>query len=80
MRVHPACQRRGYGRPVLQALEAKACELGFVKIVLDTTTSQGPAIAFDSAHCYVQAGQASSISGRAVAPEPVVSGGRRCCP
>jgi N-acetylglutamate synthase-like GNAT family acetyltransferase len=40
MRVDPSCQRRGYGHQVLEALESRATELGYVRMVLDTTTAQ----------------------------------------
>lgn len=43
MRVHPVAQGRGYGRQVLVALEARAAELGFTLLHLDTSTLQIPA-------------------------------------
>ncbi len=43
MRVHPEAQGRGYGRQVLVALEARATELGFTLLHLDTSTLQIPA-------------------------------------
>jgi ribosomal protein S18 acetylase RimI-like enzyme len=36
MRVHPAVQRRGFGRALLSALENRARELGYSKLRLDT--------------------------------------------
>lgn len=53
MRVHPDHQRRGIGRRILGALEARAQELGYRRLVLDTTTVQHAAIAFYSAHGYL---------------------------
>ncbi len=44
---------------MLEALEARATELGYLRIVLDTTSAQTAAIAFYSARGYVQTGQAS---------------------
>ena len=40
MRVHPDFQRRGYGQLILSALEARALELGYTILHLDTTTVQ----------------------------------------
>ncbi len=40
MRVHPDCQRRGFGRIVLTRLEQRAAELGYRELVLDTTVGQ----------------------------------------
>ena len=40
MRVHPAFQRRGYGRLVLAHLEDRARELGYRELRLDTTIMQ----------------------------------------
>lgn len=40
MRVHPAFQRRGFGRLILSRLEERARELGFCKLRLDTTVMQ----------------------------------------
>ncbi len=37
MRVHPDFQRRGYAQKILEMLENKAREMGFKKIILDTT-------------------------------------------
>lgn len=52
MRVDPAAQRRGYGTAVLERLEARARELGFERLVLDTTERQTPAMAFYEHHGY----------------------------
>ena len=40
MRVHPSCQRRGFGQTMLTALEVRARELGYRVLELDTTTVQ----------------------------------------
>jgi ribosomal protein S18 acetylase RimI-like enzyme len=40
MRVHPAFQRRGFGRLLLDRLEDRARELGYRKLRLDTTVRQ----------------------------------------
>ena len=59
MRVHPGHQRRGIGGRILRTLEARADGLGYRCLVLDTTTVQRAAIAFDTAHGYVQTGVGS---------------------
>lgn len=43
MRVAPAHQRRGYGTRLLRRLEARAIELGYEVLVLDTTARQAGA-------------------------------------
>ncbi len=58
MRVAPSWQHRGYGSKVLGALEARASELGYKRMVLDTTTAQEAAMAFYAAHGYTETGQA----------------------
>ena len=40
MRVHPAFQRRGFGRLILARLEQRARELGYRRLRLDTTVVQ----------------------------------------
>lgn len=40
MRVHPDFQRKGYGQLLLTLLEERAKELGFKKLILDTTMKQ----------------------------------------
>lgn len=45
LRVHPAHQRRGYGRAMLRAVEARAAELGYRTLRGDTTERQTAAIA-----------------------------------
>jgi len=40
MRVVPGHQRRGLGRALLELLEARAAELGYAIVRLDTTTRQ----------------------------------------
>jgi GNAT superfamily N-acetyltransferase len=52
MRVHPARQRRGYGSAILRALEARARELGYTRLCLDTTTRQAAAQRFYERHGY----------------------------
>jgi ribosomal protein S18 acetylase RimI-like enzyme len=45
MRVHPDYQRRGFGRIILQALEAAAIERGYRQASLETTVVQISALA-----------------------------------
>ena len=40
MRVHPEFQRRGLGERLLEALESRAAELGYVTLHLETTVQQ----------------------------------------
>ena len=54
MRVEPAWQRRGVGRSLLAALEARAAELGFWTIRLDTTGVQVAAQAMYRAAGYAE--------------------------
>lgn len=55
MRVHPDSQRRGFGRAVLRRLEARAVELGYTALHLDTSLLQVAAQSF-----YVQNGYAET--------------------
>lgn len=57
MRVHPDHQRRGLGRQLLLALEARAVHLGYHTLVLDTTAQQHSAIALYTARGYTQTSQ-----------------------
>jgi GNAT superfamily N-acetyltransferase len=56
MRVHPDLQRRGLGRQILAALEARATALGYTRLWLDTTTRQPAAQAFYQKNGYRQTG------------------------
>ncbi|RJL22773.1 GNAT family N-acetyltransferase [Bailinhaonella thermotolerans] len=44
LRVHPDFQGRGYGAAIVEALEARAIELGYSVLRGDTTLNQGAAI------------------------------------
>ncbi|GAA3441265.1 hypothetical protein GCM10018955_07030 [Planomonospora venezuelensis] len=44
LRVHPEFQRRGYGARMVSALEARAIELGYLRLRGDTTLNQPAAI------------------------------------
>jgi len=57
MRVHPDLQRRGHGRAVLRRLEARAVQLGYRRLVLDTTERQVPAIALYRSEGFVEIGR-----------------------
>jgi ribosomal protein S18 acetylase RimI-like enzyme len=57
MRVHPEWQRRGYGQSMLERLEARACELGYSLVRLDTTTLQVAAIAMYRKNGYTEIGR-----------------------
>jgi GNAT superfamily N-acetyltransferase len=56
MRVHPEHWRQGYGSAVLARLEARAPELGYDRLVLDTGAHQTGAQAFYEANGYAEAG------------------------
>jgi ribosomal protein S18 acetylase RimI-like enzyme len=57
MRVHPAFQRRGFGRVVLDRLEDRARELGFRKLRLDTAVMQTAAQRLYESAGYRQVGR-----------------------
>jgi GNAT superfamily N-acetyltransferase len=57
MRVHPDFQRRGFGQAILDALEAKARDLGYKMIHLDTSTIQTAAQRFYAKNGYVETGR-----------------------
>ncbi|WP_460304786.1 GNAT family N-acetyltransferase [Actinocorallia aurea] len=44
LRVRNDLHRLGYGAAMIQALEARALELGYVRLIGDTTELQGPAL------------------------------------
>jgi ribosomal protein S18 acetylase RimI-like enzyme len=52
LRVDPDHHRQGYGSTVLAALEDRAAELGFDRLVLDTTSQQIAAIGLFEAFGY----------------------------
>lgn len=54
MRVDPDHQRRGYGSTVLERLEARARDLAFERLVLDTTPRQEAAMALYESFGYEQ--------------------------
>jgi len=55
MRVHPEHQRRGHGRAILTALEARARELGYTLLRLETTARQVGAQRLYGSHGYRRA-------------------------
>ena len=57
MRVHPDCQRRGIGQAILDSLESRAVELGYLTLHLDTTTVQTKAQKFYIANGYQETGR-----------------------
>ncbi|MET9294979.1 GNAT family N-acetyltransferase [Streptomyces sp. NPDC003077] len=59
MRVHPRWQGRGFGRLVLAHLERRAVELGYRRLVLDTTEGQHAALALYRRHGYRRIGEAT---------------------
>jgi ribosomal protein S18 acetylase RimI-like enzyme len=59
VRVHPALRRRGVGRMLMEALEARAALLGFRQLFLDTATNQPAAMAFYQHLGYRETGRES---------------------
>ena len=57
MRVHPEFQRRGFGRAILRSLEARAIELRYRTLHLDTTVQQVAAQKLYSKAGYVETGR-----------------------
>lgn len=57
MRVLPDCQRRGFGQAMLIRLEARARELGFNRLFLETTTQQVAAQGLYRKNGYREAGR-----------------------
>ena len=57
MRVHPDFQRRGFGQAIIDALEAKARDLGYKMIHLDTSVKQTAAQRFYAKNGYVETGR-----------------------
>lgn len=57
MRVHPDFQRRGFGQAILQALEARADEMGYTKLQLETTVQQIAAQKLYIKNGYVEVGR-----------------------
>lgn len=56
MRVAPPAQGRGYGRAILQALEAEIARAGYEHVLATTATHQTRALAFYPAHGYERVG------------------------
>ncbi|MFW6162453.1 MAG: GNAT family N-acetyltransferase [Planctomycetota bacterium] len=56
MRVHPAWQRRGFGAAILRRLERRGAELGYRKLVLETTVGQTAAQALYRNRGFVEVG------------------------
>ena len=61
MRVHSDCQRRGFGRAILQVLEDRARELGVELLRLETTVQQGAAMALYRRNGYTETGRGKTL-------------------
>jgi ribosomal protein S18 acetylase RimI-like enzyme len=57
MRVHPDFQGKGYGQKIYDSLEAKAIQLGYTKLSLDTTVKQFPAQKLYDKNGFVEVGR-----------------------
>jgi ribosomal protein S18 acetylase RimI-like enzyme len=56
MRVHPKCQRQGFGQAILAELEKRARSLGYTSFLLDTLPTMAPARRLYSKNGLVQTG------------------------
>ncbi|MCX6770654.1 MAG: GNAT family N-acetyltransferase [Candidatus Micrarchaeota archaeon] len=57
MRVRPDLQKKGIGTRLLEKLEAKAKELGYGRLILDSTTKQAGALSFYRKKGYTECGR-----------------------
>jgi ribosomal protein S18 acetylase RimI-like enzyme len=69
MRVHPDCQRLGYGQAILDQLEMAAATMRIRHLSLDTTSLQRAAIAFYEKNGYVESGRRTEQRFRVIAFE-----------
>ncbi len=60
MRVAPSCQRRGYGRRLLEALEAAAERAGFDPLLATTARRQAAAVEFYADEGYEVVGESTA--------------------
>lgn len=56
MRIHPDAQRRGFGQAMLSALEARAREMGYSTLHLETTVQQVAAQALYERNGFIKTG------------------------
>ena len=61
MRVHSNCQRRGFGRTILEALEDRARELGIDLLRLETTVQQEAANELYRKNGYAETGRGKTL-------------------
>jgi len=54
IRVHPDCQRKGFGQRILDELEKRAAKMSYKILQLDTTNKQIPAQKFFEKNGYVK--------------------------
>ncbi|WP_123535676.1 GNAT family N-acetyltransferase [Halosimplex salinum] len=66
MRVDPEQQRRGFGSAILGELETRAADLGFDRLVLDTTPDQMSAIALYESFGYSEVRRESTPAGERI--------------
>jgi ribosomal protein S18 acetylase RimI-like enzyme len=60
MRVAPSCQRRGYGRTLLRALEDAVREAGYDPVLATTARRQAPAVEFYQDEGYTTVGESTA--------------------
>ena len=63
MRVHPDFQGRGFGQMMLTLLEARAVELGYAMLHLDTSSGQDAAIGLYRKNGYRQLEETKEVQG-----------------
>lgn len=66
MRVHPDWQRRGFGRQILRALEARAIVLGYRRLVLNVGPTLTAALGLYAAEGFVEIGRAEVVGNPAI--------------
>lgn len=71
IRVHPQFQRQGFGRAILRHLERRAGELGYRKLVLDTTPVQHGAIKLFHSEGFTETGR-GAIPGMPTGMPPAI--------
>ena len=73
MRVDPDHQRQGYGSRLLAELEARAADLGFDRLVLDTTPRQTAAMALYESFGYEETHRETTPAGEMVFYEKLIA-------
>ncbi len=78
MRVHSDCQRRGFGRTILEALEDRAREFGIELLRLETTVRQEAANKFYRKNGYAETGRGKTLGFDVIRYEKRLRSGPPC--